>query len=174
MSMLKLLGAGLTILSCSAAGFLICANMKKRIRTLEELRRMTVMLSAEIRCGGVLLEESFAGIAGRVKPPVQTFLLHLQEKMKEGEQGSFAELFGRQVELDFQDCGLKKSDLESLKLLGSRLGYLDLEQQKNTLEYYLAQVGDAWTQAWKEYREKEKLFRYLGISGGVFLVIMLY
>ena len=166
--MLKLLGAGLTILSCSAAGFLICANMKKRIRTLEELRRMTVMLSAEIRCGGVLLEESFAGIAGRVKPPVQTFLLHLQEKMKEGEQGSFAELFGRQVELDFQDCGLKKSDLESLKLLGSRLGYLDLEQQKNTLEYYLAQVGDAWTQAWKEYREKEKLFRYLGISGGVF------
>ena len=81
--MLKLLGAGLTILSCSAAGFLICANMKKRIRTLEELRRMTVMLSAEIRCGGVLLEESFAGIAGRVKPPVQTFLLHLQEKKKE-------------------------------------------------------------------------------------------
>ena len=69
---------------------------------------------------------------------------------------------------------LKKSDLESLKLLGSRLGYLDLEQQKNTLEYYLTQVGDAWTQAWKEYREKEKLFHYLGISGGVFLVIMLY
>ena len=91
--MLKLLGAGLTILSCSAVGFLICANMKKRIRTLEELRRMTVMLSAEIRCGGVLLEESFAGIAGRVKPPVQTFLLHLQAREEEQYRSSHRRRF---------------------------------------------------------------------------------
>ena len=43
--MLKLFGAGLTMFSCFAAGCLICAEMKKRIHILEELRRMTGMLS---------------------------------------------------------------------------------------------------------------------------------
>ena len=37
--MLKLFGAGLTMFSCFAAGCLICAEMKKRIHILEELRR---------------------------------------------------------------------------------------------------------------------------------------
>lgn len=54
--MLKLFGAGLTIFSCFAAGCLICAEMKKRIHILEELRRMTVMLSAEIGYANTILD----------------------------------------------------------------------------------------------------------------------
>ena len=55
--MLKLFGAGLTMFSCFAAGCLICAEMKKRIHILEELRRMTVMLSAEIGYANTMLDE---------------------------------------------------------------------------------------------------------------------
>mgnify|MGYP000077334618 CR=1 FL=1 len=61
--MLKLFGAGLTMFSCFAAGCLICAEMKKRIHILEELRRMTVMLSAEIGYANTMLDEAF-GKAG--------------------------------------------------------------------------------------------------------------
>ena len=57
--MLKLFGAGLTMFSCFAAGCLICAEMKKRIHILEELRRMTVMLSAEIGYANTMLDEAF-------------------------------------------------------------------------------------------------------------------
>ena len=86
--MLKLFGAGLTMFSCFAAGCLICAEMKKRIHILEELRRMTVMLSAEIGYANTMLDEAFGSIAKRVSQPLSDFLVHVQEKMQKGEEGS--------------------------------------------------------------------------------------
>lgn len=71
--MLKLFGAGLTMFSCFAAGCLICAEMKKRIHILEELRRMTVMLSAEIGYANTMLDEAFGSIAKRVSQPLSGF-----------------------------------------------------------------------------------------------------
>ena len=65
--MLKLFGAGLTMFSCFAAGCLICAEMKKRIHILEELRRMTVMLSAEIGYANTMLDEAFGSIHSRFR-----------------------------------------------------------------------------------------------------------
>ena len=86
--MLKLFGAGLTMFSCFAAGCLICAEMKKRIHILEELRRMTVMLSAEIGYANTMLDEAFGSIAKRVSQPLSDFLVHVQEKMQKGEEAN--------------------------------------------------------------------------------------
>ena len=88
--MLKLFGAGLTMFSCFAAGCLICAEMKKRIHILEELRRMTVMLSAEIGYANTMLDEAFGSIAKRVSQPLSDFLVHVQEKMQKGEEADVA------------------------------------------------------------------------------------
>ena len=91
--MLKLFGAGLTMFSCFAAGCLICAEMKKRIHILEELRRMTVMLSAEIGYANTMLDEAFGSIAKRVSPPLSDFLVHVQEKMQKGEEANLGVIF---------------------------------------------------------------------------------
>lgn len=172
--MLKLFGAALTIFCCTAAGFGVCAGMRKRIRVLLELRRMAVMLSAEFTYANATMEEAFCRIGERVQEPVGTFLRHVREKMESGENGLLSDIFSSQIEEDFRGSGLKKADLENLGTLGAQLGYLDVEMQKKNLEFYLEQVNDAWAQAQREYREKEKLFRCLGISAGVFLVILLY
>ena len=172
--MLKRLGAGLTIASCSAAGFRVCAGMKQRIRVLLQLRRMAVMLSGEITCANAAMEEAFYRVSQRVEDPVRTFLGHVRDRMEAGENGLLGDIFCTQMEKDLKGWGLKKTDLESLGTLGSQLGYLDVQMQKKTLDYYLEQVNDAWLLAVQEYREKEKLFRCLGISAGVFLVILLY
>ena len=157
--MLKLFGAGLTMFSCFAAGCLICAEMKKRIHILEELRRMTVMLSAEIGYANTMLDEAFGSIAKRVSPPLSDFLVHVQEKMQKGEEANLGVIFEKQLEMDLKGTALKESDLASLRTLGGQLGYLDVAMQKKTLDYYLEQVSDACVQAKKEYREKEKMFR---------------
>ena len=172
--MLKLFGAGLTMFSCFAAGCLICAEMKKRIHILEELRRMTVMLSAEIGYANTILDEAFGSIAKRVSPPLSDFLVHVQEKMQKGEEANLGVIFEKQLEMDLKGTALKESDLASLRTLGGQLGYLDVAMQKKTLDYYLEQVSDACVQAKKEYREKEKMFRCLGFGAGAFLVILLY
>mgnify|MGYP000717062517 CR=1 FL=1 len=104
--MLKLFGAGLTMFSCFAAGCLICAEMKKRIHILEELRRMTVMLSAEIGYANTMLDEAFGSIAKRVSPPLSDFLVHVQEKMQKGEEANLGVIFEKQLE----KCGVEYFD----------------------------------------------------------------
>lgn len=128
--MLKLFGAGLTMFSCFAAGCLICAEMKKRIHILEELRRMTVMLSAEIGYANTMLDEAFGSIAKRVSQPLSDFLVHVQEKMQKGEEANLGVIFEKQLEMDLKGTALKESDLASLRTLGGQLGYLDVAMQK--------------------------------------------
>ena len=108
--MLKLFGAGLTMFSCFAAGCLICAEMKKRIHILEELRRMTVMLSAEIGYANTMLDEAFGSIAKRVSQPLSDFLVHVQEKMQKGEEANLGVIFEKQLEMDLKGTALKESD----------------------------------------------------------------
>lgn len=172
--MLKILGAGMTIAGCSAMGFHVCSNMRKRIRILQELRRMAIMLASEITYANSTLEEAFGHLEKRLRTPVGTFFGHVRQKMEEGEHGVLSDVFQTQIRCDLAKSGLLKSDLENLQTLGGQLGYLDVEMQKKMLEYYLEQVNDACIQAQQEYREKERLFRCLGISAGVFLVILLY
>lgn len=86
--MLKLFGAGLTMFSCFAAGCLICAEMKKRIHILEELRRMTVMLSAEIGYANTMLDEAFWQHCKAGFTAAFGFLVHVQEKMQKGEEAN--------------------------------------------------------------------------------------
>lgn len=170
--MLRLLGAGLTIASSTAIGFSICGTMRRRIRILQELRKMAVMLDSEIMYANSALEEAFGHIEKRLTAPVGVFLRNLRKRMEEGEHGLFGELFQAQMQQDLADSGLKKEDLESLGSLGGQLGYQDIHMQKKILEYYLKQVNDACIQAQQEYREKEKLFCCLGVGAGIFLVIL--
>ena len=107
--MLKLFGAGLTMFSCFAAGCLICAEMKKRIHILEELRRMTVMLSAEIGYANTMLDEAFGSIAKRVSQPLSDFLVHVQEKMQKGEEANLGVIFEKQLEMDLKGTTWNRS-----------------------------------------------------------------
>lgn len=172
--MLKLVGAGMTIVCCGAMGAGVCRDMRKRIRLLQELRRMAIILTSEITYANAALEEAFAELAKRLADPAGAFFGHVRQRMQEGEHGVLGEIFKKQSLRDFKGSGLKKTDLESLWTLGGQLGYLDTEMQKKTLAYYLEQVNAACMQAQEEYKEKEKLFRCLGISAGIFLVILLY
>lgn len=172
--MLKLMGAGITVASCGAMGFHTCRGMRRRIRILQQLRQMTVMLNSEITYANATLEEAFAHMEKRFQAPLNGFFHNLSEKLREGEHGLLCEIFKSQVQKDLADSGLKQSDLESLGMVGEQLGYPDIQIQKKNLEYYLEQVNEACMQAQQEYREKEKMFRCLGISAGVFLVILFY
>lgn len=172
--MLKLIGAGLTIISCGALGFHTCLEMKKRIRLLQELRKMAVMLTSEITYANATMEEAFAHMEKRFAAPLNLFFGNLSKRLREGEHGLLCEIFKSQVQQDLSGIGLKKGDLESLQALGEQLGYPDLQIQKKNLDYYLEQVNEACVQAQQEYKEKEKMFRCLGISAGVFLVILFY
>ena len=140
----------------------LCGN-EKRIHILEELRRMTVMLSAEIGYANTMLDEAFGSIAKRVSQPLSDFLVHVQEKMQKGEEANLGVIFEKQLEMDLKGTALKESDLASLRTLGGQLGYLDVAMQKKTLDItWNRSVMRVFRQK-KNTGRKKKWFRCLGL-----------
>ena len=68
---------------------------------------------------------------------------------------------------------LRREEKEKLGRLGEGLGYLDLEMQLSTMELYLEQLEGDIQRAEEEIQSKQRLYRSLGVAGGIFLVILL-
>ena len=62
---------------------------------------------------------------------------------------------------------LTKQELAELKQIGNSLGYLE------TWDLYLEQLEITIRQTRKETASKQKLYRSMGVMGGLFLVIIL-
>ena len=68
---------------------------------------------------------------------------------------------------------MTKKDFEEFVQLGEYLGYLDMDVQKNTLEWYLQQLKTEIDALTEEMPVKKKLYQSLGVLSGIFLAILL-
>lgn len=170
--MLKWLGIGLMIGACSAIGLSMGRDLKKRVTQLQELRRMTGMLQGEIQYAKSPMTEAFRHVAGRIKEPFSDFLTHTAEDMEKFSGESFCEIFSRNAEEDLKGSGLLKEDMEQLTGFGEHLGYLDQEMQLRTIDLYRTQLIETCEAASEEFKNKEKVYRYLGVCMGLFLAIL--
>lgn len=170
--MLKMLGLGLIIGACSAIGMSMGRDLKRRVAQLQELRRMTGMLQGEIQYAKSPLSEAFRHAAARLKEPFSAFLRHTAEDMEQFSGEPFSEIFARNAGEELKDSGLLKEDLEQLCGFGEHLGYLDQQMQLRTIDLYRMQISETCEQAAEELKNKEKVYRYLGVCTGLFLAIL--
>ena len=69
--------------------------------------------------------------------------------------------------------GIPQDMLESLIRLGGELGTIDIEMQVRTLDLYLEQMEQKMEDMRTEQKEKIRLYQCIGVTGGVFLAIIL-
>lgn len=170
--MLKMLGLFCLFLSCTLLGVSKSSNLRRRLELLEELRRVLLLLAGEIRCVRSPLPEAFRRIGTKAAAPYDTFLKRVANDMEGDSKKPFFVIFQEALEV-FQDVPLSKEDRALLRELGQQLGYLDVQMQLKTLELYEEMVKEAIRKAAGEYGQKARMYRYLGVLLGVFLVVLL-
>ena len=155
---LKWTGGLLILFAGSGMGVWLAWGYKKRLGTLENLRRMIYCLKGEIVYSHAPLEEAFERIGKR-------------------EKGVLGELFTQTAEKigchNGKTLFLEKEDREKLLSLGGQLGYLDTQMQERTLLLYLEQLELSVSRLRGEIREKCRLSTALGVMGSLFLVIVM-
>ena len=171
--MVKFLGC-ILVLACSAAlGTAGARDLKRHCAELHGLKQAIYMLRGEIQYSRSPLPDVFAILAERAAPPFSCFFGNLERELDRQEGRSLKEIWECEMAHSLKGSTLKQAEKQSLKQLGDGLGYLDLEMQLATIELYLEQLNEAIAAASGELEEKQKLYRSLGIAGGVFLVIFL-
>ena len=170
--MVKYIGLGLVICGCTAMGMSAGNEMERRIRDIRELLKLLELLEGEIGYANAVLAEGFCHAAKRMKKPYAAFLENMAGHMDELRGDTLGSIFERHVREDLRHTSLLPQDKEGLVCFGEQLGNLDVKMQLAAIALYKEQLTQSCAQAQEAWRSDSKLYRCLGLMGGLFLAVL--
>lgn len=162
----------MVVVSCSGMGIIKSREIGKRYRLLREWQRLILLLTQEISYN-VPLPEACSKVGEKAGDPFRGFLLALSRRLSACDGKTFHEIFLEGTIDKLSRSCLDKTDLESIRELGDMMGAADRRTQKQLLEHYGKELEFTIRELKEQLPGKQKLYRSLGILGGVFLGILL-
>lgn len=171
--MLKVIGALMVIICTSCFGIAFSNDYKCRLNELKDIKRIMIMLKAEIKFARLPLGQSFLSIGKRIDSKFTPFLFSVSNRLSCLEGESFHKIWCEEIDNKMADFKLKSLDIQQLKRLGESFGYLDNEMQLRSIEIYMEEVEHEIAKMTEQMEANIRVFRCLGIMAGLFVVIML-
>ena len=149
-------------------------ELGRRKKMMEMILRMIILLRGEIRYGNKSLYDAFTGASGKLEGKYREFFILTAQKMKEKTGDSFGTIFresaGKCLNLD---C-LSQEERDRFYSLGDQLGYLGLDMQLKQMDLMEKETEYAIRELRKDFCEKRKLYRSMGILGGIFVAVFFW
>ena len=101
------------------------------------------------------------------------WMLSLYERLTNRQGTSLAVIWEEETRVHLAGNGIPLDMLENLIRLGGELGTIDIEMQVKTLDLYLEHMEQRMEDMRTEQKEKMRLYQCIGVTGGVFLAIIL-
>ena len=160
------------VISGIGCGFAMSNELGRRKKMLEMILQMISLLRGEIRYGNKSLYDAFTGASGKMEGRYREFFILTAQEMKKKTGASFSTIFrecaGRCLDLS---C-LSQEDRNRFYSLGDQLGYLGLDMQMKQLDRLEKETEYAIREFEKDFCEKRKLYRSMGILGGIFVAVL--
>ncbi len=169
----SLMGAALIITSAYLFGCSIAATYKNRVRYLEEFLLTLEIFKAEINFGVALLPEVFQSIAQRVHGPVGQLFMQSAAYLEKKEGLNATECWHKALQDRQDEMELAGGQMELLNKMGLIWGRGDKKDQLKQVTLMQELLRQALLEAKNEQGKNEKVWRYLGLLGGLTIVILL-
>ena len=164
----------IAVISGIGCGFAMSNELGRRKKMMEMILRMIILLRGEIRYGNKSLYGAFTGASGKLEGKYREFFILTAQKMKEKTGDSFGTIFresaGKCLDLD---C-LSQEERDRFYSLGDQLGYLGLDMQLKQMDLMEKETEYAIRELRKDFCEKRKLYRSMGILGGIFVAVFFW
>ncbi|MGM0502573.1 MAG: stage III sporulation protein SpoIIIAB [Bacillota bacterium] len=168
---MKLWGALLIIVGTSSIGFFMAGQIALRPKQLQQLKTALEMLKTEIDYGFTPLPQAFKRLANNLASPIANIFIVAQNKM---EQGLIAQAAWEDAILKiFPETALLNRDKNLLLEIGYNLGNSNSLDQIRHLDLAQEKIETLYLEAVQEKKDKVKLWRYLGVLGGLLVVIII-
>lgn len=166
--LIKIVGAAIVFFGGLLWGLLKSGELAKREQSLVKIKTALNILESEIVFSSHYLKHAFlriSKICGCAK---------LFSDMSSGlEETSAKEAWNRALLKNQRELFLKDKDIETLNILGSELGMSDRERQVRNIRHVSALLDQCLEEAHSDYTRTAKLYRSMGILGGLFVIIVL-
>lgn len=170
--MYRIVGCILVVAAGTGMGFSESIKISERIHTLEMLLRMVICLKGEIRCGNASLPDAFYGAAERMNGKYREFLMTAADRMKAGRGEKLSQICRECAEDSLKKSCLTQGEKDAFFSVGEYLGYMDLEMQMKHLSLYEKNLEEEIDRLKNEASGRKKLYRSLGILGGLLLAVL--
>lgn len=170
---IKIIGSLFLLGSTGAIGFMKAEELGERVKNLQEMKRMMILLQGELRFHKAALAEAFENVSERLAEPFCDFLKETGKRLDSREGEGFECIWENTSLKILQAEGLKKEDKYLLELLKNSLGYLDLTLQTETLNLAILQTDDEIKKAKEQQESKGKLYQTMGITVGALLTLLI-
>ena len=168
---MKNIGIILIILASAAAGAKAADGLAARCRVLRQTERFIEKAAMMIRCTASPLEDIISSAASDSSLFCLTFLSDIETALDSGEINIRA-LWHTSLKKAPPEH-IRSEELAVLEELGDILGSTDVQGQTDSLSLMKAYIISLIENAETERKERGKLYRCLGITGGLFIAVIL-
>ncbi|NMB42029.1 MAG: stage III sporulation protein AB [Firmicutes bacterium] len=169
----KLLGASLIVFAAYTYGYNISSMYQKRVLQLKELLLALEMLLAEVNYGLTPLPRAFINVGKKLKKPVGTVFSEAATLMLKSKGLSAQECWKKALERNCDALQLSRNGMELVDRLGLVWGQCDKSGQLKQIALIQELLRQALEEAENEYHKNDKIWKYLGLLGGLTMVIFL-
>lgn len=160
----------------SGTGLGLCKSMEltTRLKILEKLAQLLLLLKGEIRCTGATLEDAFLDAAAKMPGEYRLFLKETAGWLQQRPGITFDEIFRECAARLLPLYKLSEEERESFLSLGEKLGYLDREMQVAQLTLLEEELGYRIKTLKSAMPKQQKTYQSMGILGGILLAVLLW
>jgi len=171
--MLKVIGCLIVLGASSAAGFIYAESFKKRVADLNELQRIMYLLQSEIEYINNPIPRALKEISTKTIKPFSLIFNDISELLFKNEVESVYQAFKIILSSNNYSLNLNKDDINILFDLSKSLGESDVSGQRKMFEFTLESIKKQIILAEELMYKNLKVYRYLGVTLGSMVVIML-
>ena len=170
--MIKGLGVIIVIFTGICLGFSRAGKEQKKLEQGISLKRMLYLLQGEIRYGFTPLPEAIAEIAQKTTEDIQPFLMEVAAQLESYSEESFASVWKKALDEQLRPQIIEEKFLDPVLSMGETIGYLDKEMHEKTINFAIEQVEDEISQMKDQVIKNCKMYRSLGLSFSLLIVII--
>lgn len=171
---MKEIGILLVVIAATALGITAGDSLRKRYRSWVELKILMNILKGQLQYGADPLNEVFRKLGERTEGCFSNFFRRTAKAMEERCSCSLEALLQENARIYLKMSGLSRREQEQLVRICAMIGQMSRESQISVLEGYLFTIQQEETAALEKVRQKETMYRCLGLMGGLFFAILLY
>lgn len=170
---MKLLGIIMICTCSSMLGFMQGERLRQHYDEQIYLKKIVMLIRGEIRYNCGVLSEVFENVSRKVKEPYKDIFSQLSGSLSKGDGETFNDIWNSTVIKKLSGTRLFERDIEGFKELGENMGYLDTQMQLNYIDLYIDRLSGEIEDTKDKLQGSIKLFKALGIMGGLLLTILI-
>lgn len=171
---MKLVGAGLVLVASGLLGAAVAGWYAQRSRQLRDLLLGLHVLETEITHAVRELPAALEQTAGVLKPPVRDLFQQAALLLRQHPHWPAPVAWRQAVAGSRRRLALQEEEVAALEELGVRLGLSAAADQARYLRLVQHRLQRHLEQADQERQVGVRLWHYLGLGGGLMVVLLLY